>query len=153
VGAAYFYHLTTASLEQTLPMLLEKSRGAGWTVEVRGTDEALMTRLDQALWNGPPDGFLPHGIAGEPHDADQPILLTTQAGQIAANCVMAVHGAEVSPEEVSACDRVCILFDGQNDDATAHARVQWKSLTDAGCSAQYWSQAGGRWEMKAEAGS
>ena len=31
-----------------------------------------------------------------------------------------------------------------------HARVQWKTLTDAGCSAQYWSEESGRWEKKAE---
>ena len=30
MGAAYFYHLTRQPLEATLPMLLEKSLGAGW---------------------------------------------------------------------------------------------------------------------------
>ncbi|MCW8843703.1 MAG: DNA polymerase III subunit chi, partial [Rhodobacteraceae bacterium] len=29
-------------------------------------------------------------------------------------------------------------------------RGQWKSLTDAGCAAQYWSEESGRWEKKAE---
>ena len=29
MGAAYFYHLTRQPLEATLPMLLEKSLGAG----------------------------------------------------------------------------------------------------------------------------
>lgn len=151
MGAAYFYHLTNASLEQTLPMLLEKSRAAGWLVEVRGTERSAMERLDQALWNGPPEGFLPHGLAGGAHDADQPILLTS--GEVAdngASCVMAVHGAAVSVDQVNAVERVCILFDGHDGDALAHARVQWKTLTDAGCAAQYWSQESGRWEMKAK---
>ncbi|PVA08130.1 DNA polymerase III subunit chi [Thalassorhabdomicrobium marinisediminis] len=151
MGAAFFYHLTEASLEQTLPMLLEKSRAAGWVVEVRGTDAGAMARLDQALWSGPPESFLPHGLAGGDHDADQPILLT--AGQAAANapdCVMSVHGAEVRAEEVTAAERVCVLFDGHDGDALARARVQWKTLTDAGVSAQYWAQDAGRWEKKAE---
>jgi DNA polymerase-3 subunit chi len=152
VGSAYFYHLTTASLEQTLPMLLEKSRAAGWTVEVRGSDAAAMENLDRALWSGPPEGFLPHGLAGGDNDADQPILLTTGAGAINdAACMMSVHGAEVSADEVQVLERVCILFDGHDGEALAAARVQWKTLTDAGCSAQYWSQESGRWEKKAEA--
>lgn len=151
MGAAYFYHLTQASVEQTLPMLLEKSRAAGWMIEVRGTNHAFMERLDRVLWSGPPEAFLPHGLVGGDHDADQPILLT--CGETAANgatCVMAVQGAEVSPAEVQAAERVCILFDGHDGDAVAAARVQWKTLTDGGCSAQYWSQESGRWEMKAE---
>ena len=153
MGAAYFYHLTTASVEQTLPMLLEKSRQQGWVIEVRGTDREAMARLDQALWSGPPEGFLPHGMAGGDHDADQPILLT--CGQPAANaptCVMSVQGADLSAEEVQASERACILFDGHDGDALARARVQWKTLTDAGCAAQYWSQDSGRWEKKAEKG-
>jgi len=63
---------------------------------------------------------------------------------------MAVHGADVTPEEVVAMERTCILFDGHDEAALAQARSQWKVLTDAGCSAQYWSQDGGRWEKKAE---
>jgi len=64
--------------------------------------------------------------------------------------VMSVHGADVSPAEVTAAQRVRVLFDGHDGDAVAAARVQWKTLKDAGCSAQYWSQESGRWEMKAE---
>lgn len=131
-------------------MLLQKSREAGWIIEVRGADAQAMARLDAALWAGPPDGFLPHGLAGGDHDADQPILLTTGQGGNGATCLMSVHGAEISADEVKAADRVSVLFDGHDGDALARARVQWKTLTDAGCSAQYWSQDSGRWEKKAE---
>ncbi|HHI69909.1 MAG TPA: DNA polymerase III subunit chi, partial [Rhodobacteraceae bacterium] len=64
--------------------------------------------------------------------------------------VLAIDGAEVTAEEVSALERVSILFDGNDDTALARARDQWKSLTDAGCPAQYWSQESGHWEKKAE---
>ena len=102
---------------------------------------------------GPEDQFLPHGRAGGEHDADQPVLLTTQADlPNGAACVMAVDGADVSPEEVSALQRVCILFDGNDPGAVQVARGQWKALTDAGCAAQYWSQESGSWAKKAEAG-
>ena len=151
MGSVYFYHLTSASLEQTLPMLLEKSRAAGWVVDVRGRSEDAMKRLDTALWSGPPEGFLPHGVAGGAHDADQPILLTSGGGAAnAPNCIMSVHGADLSPDEVQASERSCVLFDGYDEDALATARLQWKTLTDAGCAAQYWSQDSGRWEKKAE---
>ncbi len=152
MGAAYFYHLTHTPLEQTLPALLEKARGAGWRVAVRGRDAAQLDKLDEALWlAGGDDGFLPHGRAGQPHEADQPILLTTGVDvPNGATCLMAVDGADVSADEVTRLDRVCVLFDGNDDAAVAHARVQWKTLTDAGCAAQYWSEASGRWQKKAE---
>lgn len=151
MGEAYFYHLTRRPLEATLPALLTRARQAGWRVEVRGRDAARMTWLDEQLWLEPKDSFLPHGIAGGPHDADQPILLTTGTG--AANdpqCVMSVDGAEIAPDEVTALARVCVVFDGNDETALAAARGQWKTLTDAGCGAQYWSEASGRWEMKAQ---
>ncbi|CAD0185413.1 DNA polymerase III subunit chi [Ruegeria sp. THAF57] len=152
MGAVYFYHLTRKPLEHTLPVLLDKARQAGWKIAVRGTDPARMDWLDERLWLGPDDGFLPHGRAGGPHDAKQPILLTTEMQ--AANgpsCVMAVDGALVEPDEVNALERVCILFDGNDPQAVQHARGQWKALTGAGCTAKYWSEESGRWEMKSEA--
>ena len=152
MGEAYFYHLTRAPLEQTLPVLLTRALGAGWRVAVRGTDAARLDWLDEKLWLGPEDGFLPHGRAGGPHDAAQPVLLTdrAEAGNDPA-CVMAIDGAEVSAEEVRRLERVCILFDGNDAQAVQVARGQWKALTGAGCSAQYWSEESGRWEKKAEA--
>jgi DNA polymerase-3 subunit chi len=152
VGAAYFYHLTRRPLDATLPVLLERSLAQGWRVAVRGTDPGRIEWLDQRLWEGPVDTFLPHGIAGGPHDADQPILLTT--ARAAANdpaCLMAVDGAPVEPDEVDRLERVCILFDGGDPDAVQVARGQWRALTGAGCKAQYWSEDSGRWEKKAEA--
>ncbi|AHM05465.1 DNA polymerase III chi subunit [Roseibacterium elongatum DSM 19469] len=153
MGAAFFYHLTRHPVEVTLRTLLEKSRQQGWRVAVRGrTDEAL-DRLDAQLWLGPEDGFLPHGRAGGPHDADQPILLTT--GAAAPNrpdCVISVEGAGVAAPEVTALSRVMILFDGHDEAAKQTAREQWRSLTDAGVEAKYWSEESGRWEMKAQSG-
>lgn len=150
MGAAYFYHLTRSSVDQTLMLLLPRALQAGWRVELRGTDPALMDRLDHALWSGPPDSFLPHGRAGGAHDAAQPVLLTCgEEAQNGATCVMSVHSAPVSAQEVQDLDRVCILFDGHDGDALAQARQQWKTLKQAGCEAQYWSQENGPWEQKA----
>ncbi len=152
MGAALFYHLTQRSLEATLPPLLEKALGAGWRVAVRGSAIERMRRLDERLWLGAEDGFLPHALAGGDFDADQPVLLTVSAEiPNGAACLMVVDGAEVSPQETRAMERVCILFDGHDADALARARGQWKALTGAGIAAQYWSEDSGRWEKKAEA--
>ena len=151
MGAAYFYHLTRKPLDETLPMLLEKARGAGWRVAVRGCDPDRLAWLDERLWQGRDDSFLAHGLQGGPHDVLQPILLTSaQDAANKAECVMAIDGALVSASEVGSLERVCILFDGTDPEAVQQARGQWKSLTDAGCSAQYWSEESGRWEKKAE---
>ncbi len=151
MGAVYFYHLTRAPLETTLRVLLEKSLAQGWRVAVRGQSDAMMDRLDEQLWLRPEDGFLPHGRPGGAHDADQPILLTTM--RAAANtpaCVISVEGATISPDEIAPLQRAMILFDGHDESAVQTARGQWKTITDAGFAAQYWSEAAGKWEKKAE---
>ncbi len=151
MGAAWFYHLTRAPLEETLPMLLAKSRAAGWRVAVRGTDADRLAWLDARLWLLGDAEFLPHGLAGGEFDADQPVLLTTgDEVPNGAACLMAIDGAEVAPGEVAGMERVCILFDGNDPAAVARARGQWKALTGAGCVAAYWSEESGRWEKKAE---
>jgi len=152
MGAVYFYHMTRTPLEATLPALLAKSLEAGLRVAVRGTEAARLSWLDERLWLGPEDGFLPHGVAGGAHDADQPVLLTTSPDLAQGiTCLISVDGASVEAAEVAPLERTSILFDGNDPDAVAHARTQWKTLTSAGCAAQYWSQESGRWEKKAEA--
>lgn len=149
MGAAYFYHLTRQPLDAALPALLEKARQAGWRIEVRGTSMERMQWLDGKLWLGAEDGFLAHGLAGGDYDADQPIVLTTNAIS-GCDCIMSVDGAVIDAEDVNNSQRVCILFDGLDDAAVKQAREQWKSLTEKGCAAQYWSEESGRWQKKAD---
>ncbi len=150
MGAVYFYHLTDTPLDVTLPMLLGKACGAGWRVLVRGDDPSLLERLDAVLWNGPVDDFLPHGLAGGPNDEHQPILLGSGLASDGFDCVMSVGGAALTAVEAGLAQRCCVLFDGHDPAALELARGQWKTLTDAGCSAQYWAQDQGSWIKKAE---
>lgn len=151
MGAVYFYHLTASPLEVALPLLLDRARGQGWRVAVRGTDTDRLEWLDRRLWDR--DGFQPHGLAGGPHDAEQPVLLTTaHEAPNGAVCVMAVDGADITEAEAGDLERVCILFDGANASAVEAARGQWRRLTGAGLPAQYWAEEGGRWTKKAESG-
>ncbi|MXQ07536.1 DNA polymerase III subunit chi [Alphaproteobacteria bacterium GH1-50] len=150
MGDVYFYHLTERPIEATLPVLLDKAMGAGWRIALRGRDAARLEALDRQLWMG--EGFLPHGVAGGPHDADQPILLTTGAVPDDAQCLMTLDGAEVTPEEALRLTRTCILFNGADEGAVEAARAQWRSLTGGGLKAKYWAEEDGRWTMKAESG-
>ena len=151
MGDVYFYHLTESPLEAILPTLITRARGQGWRIELRGRDPARVARLDEALWLGADEGFLPHGLAGGPHDGLQPVILTVAGQQVRdVACLMAVDGAEIDPSEVLVLQRASILFDGNDSAALARARDQWRSLTGAGIGAKYWAQADGRWVMKQE---
>jgi DNA polymerase-3 subunit chi len=151
MGQAMFYHLTRNPMEVALADLLGRAHARGMRVAVRGVDAKRLEWLDEKLWLGPEEQFLPHGLAGGPQDARQPILLTTSTDiPNGATCVMAIDGAEVTVEDVAGHDRVCVLFDGNDEAMLNGARGQWKMLKDAGAKAQYWSEESGRWEMKAE---
>jgi DNA polymerase-3 subunit chi len=57
-----------------------------------------------------------------------------------------VEGAET--DRVSDYDRVFDLFDGNNSEAVAAARVRWKAAKDAGHSLAYWQQTESSWQKK-----
>ena len=150
MGTAMFYHLTRSTPAQTLAMILPRALAQGWRVMVRGTNPAALDRLDAQLWQGPEDGFLPHGMAGGGSDADQPVLLGTGATGNAAHALVLLDGADTAPHEALELERVWALFDGADDAAVAKARGLWTTLTAAGMPAQYWSEESGKWEKKAE---
>lgn len=148
---ALFYHLTRSPVEALLPVLIGKCLDAGWRVVLRAPDSARLDWLDQKLWLGDESAFLPHGQEGGAHDADQPVLLCQGAsGANGAKAMICTDGAEIAPDMLSGLERVLILFDGGSDAAVQTARAQWRDLTAAGIKAQYWSEAEGRWQKKAE---
>ncbi|GHA40421.1 DNA polymerase III subunit chi [Amylibacter ulvae] len=149
----FFYHLTHSPLEQTLPELLGKCLSRNWHVIVRGTDTKRMVWLDEKLWGGTPDSFLPHGFMTGANDGHQPVLLTEAKANVNnAQVLMLVDGATATADEIKEYERTCLLFDGNNPVALDAARGDWKRLTAAGIAAQYWSQADGRWAQKAKSG-
>ncbi len=145
-----FYHLTRSTAEQTARVLIGRALAQGWNLMLRGTDMAELNRLDARLWTVPDTGFVPHGLAGGPHDARQPVLLGTGPATNGAQGLLLIDGAETDVVEAQGLERVWILFDAADPDRLAHARKQWKELTAAGLPAQYWSEDSGKWEKKAE---
>lgn len=151
MGMVMFFHLMQSAPADTLAVNLPRALGQGWRVMVRGTDLAALDLLDQALWlKGGDDGFLPHGLEGGPHDADQPVLLGLGQPANGAKVLALVDGAEATDAEIAAMERVWVLFDGNDQTRLQAARGQWKAMTTAGHAAQYWSEDSGRWEKKAE---
>lgn len=152
MGVVMFYHLTRSAPEETLSSLLPRALAQGWRVMVRGTDRAALERLDTRLWVDEGQPFLPHGLEGGRHDADQPVLLGQGPIANAAQGLFLIDGAETTADEARGLERVWLLFDGADGAQLSAARAKWKALTEAGLPAQYWSEESGRWEKKAEKG-
>ena len=146
----WFYHLQRQPLEAVLPTLLERSLERGWRALVRATSDERLAALDDHLWTFSDESFLPHGTDREPDAAEQPVVLTlAERNPNGAAILFLVEGAPV-PEDASGYQRLMLLFDGNDEDALAAARAQWKSVKAAGFDATYWQQdPRGRWERKA----
>jgi DNA polymerase-3 subunit chi len=151
MGTVMFFHLMRSAPADTLAVNAARALGQGWRVMVRGTDPSALEQLDAALWlKGGEETFLPHGLQGGPHDAEQPVLLGLAGPTNGAKVLALVDGAAATDPEITAMERVWVLFDGNDPDRLQAARGQWKAVTDAGHPAQYWSEESGKWEKKAE---
>lgn len=146
-----FYHLENQPLERVLPQLLEKTVERGWRAVVETAGDERAAALDALLWTYRDDSFLPHGVAGDSTDPDQPILITTdEANANAASVRFFVDRAVPRPGE--AYERIVYLFSGHDPDAVSEARVAWRALVE-GNVLTYWQQdESGRWEKKATSG-
>lgn len=145
-----FYHLQSQPLDKVLPSLVEKSRERGWQVAIQAVTEERLQALDDGLWTYSDDSFLPHGTDREADAASQPVVLTLRdTNPNAAAIRFLVDGAEVPPD-AEEYQRICILFDGNDQDALLRAREQWKGAKEAGHTVAYWQQdEAGRWAKKA----
>lgn len=148
-----FYHLTQTPLERSLPELLLRSLERGWKVVVRAGNAARLNAIDEMLWTFDDASFLPHGQAGMGHSHFQPVYLTTGRENPAdARVLMLVEGARVDCGEASGYDRICLIFNGNEDEHLAAARADWVAVRDAGLTGKYWAQDGGGWKQKAATG-
>ncbi len=144
----WFYHLERTALEQALPELLEKTLAKGWKALVVSPAAERIEHLDGWLWSWRDDSFLPHGMAGEPDAARQPVLLTTRpANDNGAQALFLIDGA--APPELEGYERCLILIDGADDSAVQAARGHWRALKAKGLPVSYWKQSDCGWEKSA----
>lgn len=140
-----FYHLDRAPLDRVLPDLLQRTLSRGQRALVRcGSPEAL-EHLDEALWTFRDESFVPHGLAGEAFENEQPILLTlgTEAPN-GARWAFLVASATALPDEMARFERAVVLFGATEAE---EAREAWRAVKAAGMEATYWKQTErGGWE-------
>lgn len=148
-----FYRLSETPVEATLPGLIERSLARGWRVLVRVGSDAGLAFLDERLWTWRDESFLPHGVAGGPRDAMQPVLLTRGAENAnGATVLMLVMGAQAAVEEMARYERACLFFEAADPVAVEAAREGWRAVVAASLPAKYWAQEDGRWALKASGG-
>lgn len=141
-----FYHMTLSPLEVTLPMLLAKTRARGWRALVRGRDPAQLKALETRLWSQQHDAtFLPLGPDGDQEDI---LLCSDQGAENNAEVAFLIDRIDIDVAEVQRRQRVCLLFDGNDETSLDHARAQWKIVTDQGVAAVYWAQGPTGWQEK-----
>jgi DNA polymerase-3 subunit chi len=142
-----FYHLEAQPLERALPLLLEKTLERGWRAVIETSSRERADALDAMLWTFRDDSFLPHGIAGDTTDPDQPVLIAADAGNANAATVRFFVDRAV-PASGEGYTRIVYLFSGHDPDAVAEARVAWKAL-GPGNALTYWQQdESGRWAKR-----
>jgi len=145
-----FYHLQHQPLERVLPTLVERSLERGWQAAIQAASEERLAALDDQLWTYADESFLPHGTDRDPDPASQPVLLTLRDANLNGSSIrFLVEGADL-PGDAGDYARICILFDGTDQDALLRAREQWKQAKEAGHAVAYWQQdESGRWNKKA----
>lgn len=144
-----FYHLQHQPLDAVLPGLLEKCLERQWRAVVQGRDRERIDALNDSLWSYRDDAFLPHGIAGGKHDAAQPILLTDGPGN-ANEATVRFLVDRADPPDLNPYQRAVFIFDGNDEEALADARLRWKEMKAGGHEVTYWQQSErGGWVKKA----
>ena len=140
-----FYQLGGSPLEQVTSTLAQRLLAEGSRLLVVAEDEGLLARLDRMLWDQGPTNFIPHGLAGGPDDARQPILLSSQtdAPNLARNLLIADGQWR---DAALNFDRAFYLFDNETLEG---ARLAWKLLAGRdGVERRYWAQEDGKWVRK-----
>lgn len=141
----WFYHLERSELDQVLPELLDRARQRGWRSLIQCADQNRLSQIDDRLWTWRDDAFLAHGLAGQPHEERQPILLSESGeNRNAAQALFIIDGSPLG--DTAGLERCFILFDGRDDAALQGARDRWRALKQGDLPLAYWKQdEEGRW--------
>jgi len=140
-----FYQLAGTPPEEVIADIAANLLSENARLIVIAEEKAYLAKLDRMLWDRGPTSFLPHGLAGGPDDARQPILLTTSpdAPNLARNALIADG---VWRDSALSYDRSFFLFDNATLES---AREAWKSLAERdGVERRYLAHQDGKWVKK-----
>lgn len=100
--------------------------------------------LNQLLWTYDEASFLPHGSTRDGNADRQPIFLTaSESNPNGATMLVLVDGAQSST--IESYQRVCDMFDGNDEAAVEDARQRWRIAKAAGHTLTYWEQTSSGW--------
>ena len=135
-----FYQLRHGAVEDSLPLIADRTLKAGDRLLIVSGDEGQLARISEALWTRSPASFLAHGTAGSPDDARQPVLLSQTVDPANAARFVALADGEWREAEAA---RVFYFFD---EGTLQGARATWRMLgTREGVDRRFWKQQDGRW--------
>ena len=140
-----FYRLTRDPVERVLPALATRILANGDRLLVVAAPAMQRQAIDEALWTLQPASFLPHGAAGSPDEAIEPILIAGTIDPTPANGARLVALADGEwRDEALGFDRVFLLFDNSRID---DARALWRTLAAReDVDNRFWKQdENGRW--------
>jgi DNA polymerase-3 subunit chi len=143
-----FYHLQKQTLDQALPLILEKVYQTKCNAVVRMQDKKEVTRMDAVLWSYKENSFLPHGSAKNGNAARQPIWLTDKSeNPNRATTLILTQG--MIEEDLTPYDLCCEMLNGHDETAIKDARKRWKIYKEQGFKVTYWFQSDtGKWGNK-----
>ncbi|WP_079638362.1 DNA polymerase III subunit chi [Sphingopyxis flava] len=140
-----FYRLTRDPAERVLPAVAARILAEEARLLVVAESAMQRQAIDEALWSLQPASFLPHGAAGTPDEAIEPILIAGTLLSPAPNGARHVALADGTwREEALAFDRAFLFFDNSRLD---NARATWRTLSAAKLAEiHFWKQDDrGRW--------
>jgi len=140
-----FYQLTRDPVERVLPAIAARILGNGDRLLVVAASAMQRQAIDEALWTLQPASFLPHGNAGSPDEAIEPILLSGTLDGTPPNGAALVALADGEwRDEALGFDRAFLLFDNSRID---DARATWRALAARDdVDNRFWKQDdNGRW--------
>ena len=131
-----------------MPELLEKTVGRNWRAVVMAGSPERVESLTAHLWTYKPDSFLPHGNAKDGNAEEQPIWLTAEDERPnEAQVLFLTDGADSA--RLGEYERVCSVFDGNDENAVAEARRRWAVYKSAGHTLAYFQQGENGWQKQA----
>ena len=147
-----FYQLASDETGKLVAQLAEKSQTVSKKVVVHVPKDECQA-LSRALWVFRDLSFLAHGIDNEDGTEFAKIWISSQADVNPISAEFAICLSSVALPDMTAYERVFIVFNGNDEGALQAARAQWKAFATLyhGRCRYYAKTTDGRWEQKASA--
>lgn len=111
--------------------LARKAHAAGMRVVLRA-ERADLETLDAALWESPPDAFMPHVMAGDALAAHTPVILSTDDAAPLPHYQVLINLGRNFPAHYARFERIIEIVAADSADAEA-GRQRYSRYRDLGC--------------------